>query len=89
MTNWKKEIELMHVELGSLQIQIKMREDGTEMLSEKRELIDEQKKQKEKSAASDASSGNEARTSAWLPQTAQFVKPTFPAKIETPPPESG
>ena len=41
MTKWKKEIEEMHVSLGSLQIQIKMREDGTEMLQEKRELLDE------------------------------------------------
>ena len=47
MENWKKEIEEMHVTLGSLQIQIKMREDGTEMLQEKKELLDEQKKQKE------------------------------------------
>ena len=47
MEKWKKEIEEMHVTLGSLQIQIKMREDGTEMLQEKRELLDEQKKQKE------------------------------------------
>ena len=44
---YKQEIEEMHVKLAFLAIQVTMLEDGTNMLTEKKELLDEQKKRQD------------------------------------------
>ena len=46
---FKEEIEDMHVKLAFLVAQIKMMEDGTDYLQEKKELLDEQKKTQDES----------------------------------------